>query len=300
MTSPRFEQDRRVLSRGRATAAGRRSPGEALTRDRLEARGGPAHSPPTSGRTPVAVARRYQRRPMPRTSTGRIRRTRRGRRRLVFALAAIVLVSCLVVVLRRVGGPASFPIPNSAALAGLSTSERIVAIAESQVGYATDPSSSYCNKFSAYWDAGTGGCPSGERSEEWCADFAAWAWRNAGVQFTYGYLPGEINGGAVSFYEWAVANGDWHPATSGYVPSPGDVAIYGLSTDGTPSAAHVAIVTGEPPGQLGPDVVNGDGNRTGFSVVESGTDQLRINTGRSWYPLAGYVNPPASKAHPAD
>jgi len=88
--------------------------------------------------------------------------------------------------------------------------QRIVAIAESQIGYSTEPSNTYCNKFSAYWNAGTADCPSGEMSEEWCADFAAWAWQKAGVQFTYGYGPGEINGGAVSFYEWGVANGEWH------------------------------------------------------------------------------------------
>jgi hypothetical protein len=49
------------------------------------------------------------------------------------------------------------------------------------------------------------------------------------VQFTYGYGPGEINGGAVGFYEWGVANCEWHPTTSGFVAAPGDVAIYGLS-----------------------------------------------------------------------
>ena len=158
--------------------------------------------------------------------------------------------------------------------------QRIVAIAESQVGYSTEPSNSYCNKFSAYWDAGTAGCPSGEKSEEWCADFAAWAWQKAGVQFTYGYGPGEINGGAVSFYEWGVANGEWHPATSGYVAAPGDVAVYGLSLGADPSAVHVAIVTDDASGQSGPDVVNGDGDRTGFSVVETGTDQTMADAGQ--------------------
>jgi hypothetical protein len=46
-------------------------------------------------------------------------------------------------------------VPSEATLAGLSLPQRIAAIAESQVGYSTDPSSSYSNKFSAYWDAGT-------------------------------------------------------------------------------------------------------------------------------------------------
>ena len=84
------------------------------------------------------------------------------------------------------------------------------------------------------------------------------------MPFTYGYGPGEINGAAVSFYEWGVANGEWHPASSGYVASPGDVAVYGLSLGAVPSAVHVAIVTDDAAGQTGPDVVNGDGDRTGF------------------------------------
>ena len=44
-------------------------------------------------------------------------------------------------------------------------------------------------------------------------------------------------------------------------------------TSSGPSAAHVAIVTSDPLGQRGPNVVNGDGDQTGFSVVESATNQ---------------------------
>ncbi len=69
----------------------------------------------------------------------------------------------------------SFRVSSGATLAGLSMPQCIVAIAESQIGYSTEPSNTYCNKFSAYWDAGPADCPSGERAEEWCADFAAWA-----------------------------------------------------------------------------------------------------------------------------
>jgi hypothetical protein len=170
--------------------------------------------------------------------------------------------------------------------------QRIVALAKSQVGYSTEPSNSYCNKFSAYWNAGTAACPSGEMAEEWCADFAAWAWQKAGVQLTYGFGPGQINGGVVSFYEWALANDEWHPAVSGYVAAPGDLAIYGLSLGTDPSAAHVAIVTSDAPGQSGPDVVNGDGDRTGFSRVETGTDQRQVEVGQDSFTLAGYVGLP--------
>lgn len=209
---------------------------------------------------------------------------------LILGVGAVVII--LGATLHGVSGKTdTFPVPSKATLAGLSLPQRIVAIAKSQVGYSTEPSNSYCNKFSAYWEAGTQDCPSGDTAEEWCADFAAWAWRKAGVHFTYGYYRGEINGAAVSFYEWGVAHGDWHPATSGYVAVPGDLAVYGLSLGANPSAVHVAIVTDDPPRQRGPDVVNGDGDRTGFSVVETGTDQVRADTGRDDSTLAGYVSP---------
>jgi hypothetical protein len=222
----------------------------------------------------------------------RSRRPAKSLRRFGLILGTGAVVIILIATLHGVGNTDSFPAPSEASLAGLSVPQRIVAMAESQVGYRTDPSSSYCNKFSAHWDAGTAGCPSGETAEEWCADFAAWAWQEAGVHFTYGYGPGEINGGSVSFYEWGVANGEWHPATSGYVASPGEVAVYGLSVGADPSAVHVAIVTDDASGQRGPDVVNGDGNRTGFSVVETGTDQATADTGNGDSILAGYVSPP--------
>jgi len=213
-------------------------------------------------------------------------------RRLVLIIGVGAVVIILLAIRHGVGGNAdSFPAPSKATLAGLSLRQRIVVIATSQVGYRTDPSNSYCDKFSAYWDAGATDCPSGERDEEWCADFAAWAWQQAGVHVTYGYRQGEINGGAVSFYEWGVANGKWHPATKRYVAAPGDVAVYGLSLGADPSAAHVAIVTKDTHGQRGPQVVNGDGDRTGYSVVETGTDQVRVHATHGDFTLAGYVSP---------
>ncbi|HTU74348.1 MAG TPA: CHAP domain-containing protein [Trebonia sp.] len=178
--------------------------------------------------------------------------------------------------------------------ARLSLGQRVVAIAKSQVGYRADPADSYCNKFSAHWDSGAADCPSGELDEQWCADFAAWAWQQAGVQVTYGYNPGEINGAAVSFYEWGLANGQWHPTSSRYVAAPGDVAVYGLSLGpyGDASAQHVAIVTADARGQRGPDVVNGDSDRTAFSLVEAGTDQVTAYAAHKHYPLSGYVSLP--------
>lgn len=148
-------------------------------------------------------------------------------RKFGFILGACALVTVLAAaILHRPANTDSFPGPSRTALAGLSLRQRIVAIAESQVGYSTQPANSYCNKYSAYWDAGAANCPGGERTQEWCADFAAWAWQRAGVHVSYG-----------------------------------------------------------------PDVVNGDGDRTAFSVVETGTNQIRADVGRGHSTLAGYVSP---------
>jgi hypothetical protein len=204
-----------------------------------------------------------------------------------------VVVALLLVGRSLFDTTAAFSSPDQAALAGLSLRQRIVAVAESQIGYRTNPSQTYCNKFSAFWRAGMATCQPGERSEAWCADFAAWAWRVAGVHVPYGYGGDELNGAAASFYTWGVAYGRWHPAGDGYVAQPGDVALYGLSlTSANPYASHVAIVTSDPQGQKGPNVVNGDGDRTGFSVVETGTDQSVTHDGHRVSTLSGYVSPP--------
>lgn len=172
---------------------------------------------------------------------------------------------------------------------------RMVELAESQLGYHTVPSGTYCNRFSAYWHSGTADCGNADRSEQWCADFAAWVWRRAGVRFTYGQYSGEISSASVSFYHWGVAHGTWHPVGSGYVPEPGDVAVYGLDLAGD-TAQHVAVVTSYVAGKRGPDVVNGDGARTGFSVVEKGIDQYKADLHDNGGLLAGYTSPVRSPA----
>lgn len=167
---------------------------------------------------------------------------------------------------------------------------RIVSIAEGQIGYRTDPSNTYCNKFSAYWGAGTGGCGNGNRDEEWCADFAAWVWEQAGAEVSYELAPGHLNAASASFYVWGVDHGSWHPVGSGYAPQPGDVAVYGLDT-GSVTAVHVAVVTGTTGRDDAPDVVNGDGDRTGYSVVEAGDHQSDADVQGDGAPLSGYVSP---------
>jgi hypothetical protein len=174
--------------------------------------------------------------------------------------------------------------------------ERIVATAESQVGYHSDPANTYCNRFSSYWHSGTSDCGNSNLDEQWCADFAAWVWRQAGVSFVYQFVNGDINSSSASFYEWGVANGRWHPYGDGYVPQPGDVAVYGLDKANL-TAVHVAVVVSVSAGQPGPNVVNGDGDHSGFSVVETGNNQVFADTHSRGARLAGYVSPAGSASN---
>jgi hypothetical protein len=171
---------------------------------------------------------------------------------------------------------------------------RIVAIAQGQVGYQTDPSDTYCNKFSAYWNAGTDDCGNENLDEEWCADFAAWVWKQAGAEVTYQLAPGFLNSDSASFYVWGTDHGTWHPVGSGYAPQPGDVAVYGLDTSAV-TAVHVAIVTAATGNNAAPDVINGDGDRTGYSLVEVGDNQAFADAKQKGAPLSGYVSPTSSE-----
>ena len=57
-------------------------------------------------------------------------------------------------------------------------------------------------------------------------------------------------------------------------------------------AQHDAIVVSYTAGSRGPDAVNGDGDRTGFSVVEIGTDEYKADvSAKSPAFIVGYVSP---------
>ena len=79
-------------------------------------------------------------------------------------------------------------------------------------------------------------------------------------------------------------------------PQPGDVAVYGLDTS-TVTAVHVALVTDGTDDQTAPDVMNGDGDRTGFSVVEAGVAQAYADAAGEHAPLSGYVSPVLPRAN---
>jgi hypothetical protein len=204
----------------------------------------------------------------------------RRRRLVAFVLVVAVIGAGIAVAVNHFDrGPALSPLRA-----------QIVSTAQGQVGYASDPSDTYCNKFSAYWYAGTNDCGNGNRSEEWCADFAAWVWKAAGALVDYQLAPGYLNGDSASFYVWGTNHGTWHPVGSGYAPQPGDVAVYGLNTAAL-TAVHVAVVVATTGNIDAPDVVNGDGDRTGYSVVEVGDNQSDADVKGNGAPLSGYVSP---------
>jgi CHAP domain len=209
---------------------------------------------------------------------------RRRRFRTFLLVVVLLVIGAAVFVARRDSGPPLSPLRA-----------RIVSIAQGQVGYVTDPADTYCNKFSAYWYAGVDDCGNDNLDEEWCADFAAWVWAQAGAEVTYELAPGYLNGDSASFYLWGMNHGTWHPVGSGYAPQPGDVAVYGLDTAAV-TAVHVAIVTANTGDDASPDVINGDGDRTGYSVVEVGDNQAFADVKGKGAPLSGYVSPTSSSA----
>ncbi|WP_405010968.1 CHAP domain-containing protein [Kitasatospora sp. NBC_01539] len=79
--------------------------------------------------------------------------------------------------------------------------------------------------------------------EYWCADFALWAWRNAGFVTT------GLDASAASFHTYGQTNGTLHTAAT-YSPQLGDAVVYGSTRDS--EFHHVGIVT----------AVNADGSVT--------------------------------------
>ncbi|MEU9887164.1 CHAP domain-containing protein [Sphaerisporangium sp. NPDC051011] len=128
----------------------------------------------------------------------------------------------------------------------------IVSIAQSQLNNSSrnheQPAGSGCNYYTGYfrnWKPASG-CPSTDgvqwRQSDWCADFAKYVWKNAGVPYadvaeTSG---GVLTGWASSFKDYGTKHGTWHTRASGYTPQPGDSLVFDWDHNGT--IDHVGIV----------------------------------------------------------
>jgi hypothetical protein len=131
--------------------------------------------------------------------------------------------------------PASLPgigVPGTAlgspVGAGTSAGGRVIAIAESQIGQAEQPpGSNESPAIAQYRSATTGAIP----GAPWCAYFASWAARQAGVPLG---PQGEGLGSVSAIWSWAQSTGRAIPNGPGVVPQPGDLIVFG--------GEHVGIV----------------------------------------------------------
>ena len=125
---------------------------------------------------------------------------------------------------------------------------RIVAIAAGQIQ--GDPrTGAFCNPY--------GPC------EAWCALFATWVWREAGVPIPQYAFVGDV-------FTWAARHTRVVPPTAR--PAPGDAVLYGTGPSNVATAVHMGIVAQVwPNGAI--DTVEGDagpGPFGGFNVIMNG------------------------------
>jgi hypothetical protein len=199
-----------------------------------------------------------------------------------------------------------------AAAGGTDLGSTIASIALGQVGVATTPAETSfdsvdCDPYStldAAFSPNADGCgPDAahtveNQNEEWCSDFAKWAWSQAGVTADMNTL----NAGASSFYTWALDQGETPVADSG-TPAPGDaVLFYGPGTITSDSFAdHVGLITSvNADGTV--DMVNGDFlGSTGIAVEYDQNLDLTSWASATWDQGEQWVlvTPPTAAQQPA-
>jgi len=104
---------------------------------------------------------------------------------------------------------------------GGSVGERIVRIAESQVGQHEEPlGSNEGTAIATYRSATRGAIP----GAPWCAYFVSWVARQAGVPLG---AEGQGFGAVAEIWEWAQQTGRAIPNGPGVVPKPGDLILFG-------------------------------------------------------------------------
>jgi PKD repeat protein len=203
------------------------------------------------------------------------------------------------------------PQAGPADTAASSLGEIIAEAALGQVGVSDTPDvTSFggvdCNPFSslvAGFSANDDGCGFDQgfgvenANEEWCSDFAKWAWQQGGVTADMNTL----NAGSVSFYDWGLDAGESLAADTGS-PQPGDAIVFFPPGAITPTtyADHVGIVTSvNADGTL--DMANGDflgasnisvQYNTGISLTSWAAQTW--GTGEQWV----IVTPPAAAQQP--
>ncbi|MGH9018302.1 MAG: CHAP domain-containing protein, partial [Acidimicrobiales bacterium] len=157
----------------------------------------------------------------------------------------------------------------SASPAMLPSSASITSIAASQVEGDPDPGY-FCNPY--------GPC------EAWCALFATWVWRTAGVAIPSYPFVGSIG-------DWAAGHSALLPPSA--LPAPGDAVLYGTGPQNVASAVHTGIVA-----QVWPDgavvTVEGDAGPapTGqLAVIINGPFLPADSQQANGFPVYGFAQP---------
>ena len=109
---------------------------------------------------------------------------------------------------------------GSAGCAGLS-GNRIVAIAQLQIGLAESPKGSNTGPEIAKFEG-----RAAAYGEFWCADFVSWVYNAAGSPFSGGQDGGWRIASVDGLQAWLSHNGMWHNGGDGDVPEPGDVVDF--------------------------------------------------------------------------
>jgi hypothetical protein len=105
-------------------------------------------------------------------------------------------------------------------IAGGGKGSAIVAAAAGEVGQTEQPPGSNDSPRIAQYRQATAGNPG---PGPWCAYFASWACRQAGVPIMQG---GTGSGSVDAIYSWAQQTGRAQPASSAYTPKPGDLIVF--------------------------------------------------------------------------
>jgi hypothetical protein len=140
---------------------------------------------------------------------------------------------------------------------------RIVQVAESQIGESEHPPGSNCSKY--------GPC------EAWCADFATWVWRQAGVSI-------DRIGLVRNLRLWGRDHGTWKPGYNNN-PRPGDFVIF--------SDLHVGLVERASSNSI--TIIAG--NTGTNNVARRGPSSPANGTSMGPAAITGYVSPVTRSGH---
>ncbi|MFF0411193.1 CHAP domain-containing protein [Kitasatospora sp. NPDC004745] len=156
---------------------------------------------------------------------------------------------------------------------GSALRDRIVSVARGEVG--VREGSAECDK---YFPGGSHTCRT-----SWCAAFAEWTWRKAGVK----EVPTDLTGRGVG--AWGQKHHLWHDRGAAR-PEPGDLVVYGKPAP-RETGGHVAVVVAVH-GDGTIDTV--DGNYGDKVTLRSHLDPEHATGGAKGLPVTGYVTPPGA------